>query len=87
MNVSSSEDEDDYTITWTIREPMHEQNVNKLDTYVPGENWYTQNGHHFVHLTLQGEQNVEDKVPPTNFTIDLIALSPPIRSPRLLQSP
>jgi len=30
MNVSSSKDEDDYTIMGTITEPMHEQNVVNL---------------------------------------------------------
>ncbi len=42
MNVPSSKDEDDYTIMGTIVEPVHEQNVNKLDTYVPSEKWHTQ---------------------------------------------
>ncbi len=42
MNVPSSEDEDDYTIMGVVIEPMHEQNVSKLDTYVPSENWHTQ---------------------------------------------
>jgi hypothetical protein len=63
MNVPSSEGEDDYTIMGTIVKPMHEYNANKLDTYALGENWHTQNGQCLVHLALQGEQNVQDKVP------------------------
>ncbi len=76
VNVPSSKDEDDYTIMGTIREPMHENNVNKLDTYALGENWHTQNGQHLVHPALQGEQNVQDKVPPIDFIVELISLSP-----------
>jgi hypothetical protein len=41
MNVPSSKDEDDCTIMGTVAEPMHEHNVNKFDTYAPGENWHT----------------------------------------------
>jgi hypothetical protein len=49
---------------------------------VLGENWHTQNGQRLVHLTLQGEQNVQDKVPPTNSIVDLITFSPPSKRPR-----
>jgi hypothetical protein len=42
VSVPSSEDEDDYTIMGTVAEPTHEQNVSKLDTYSPSENWHTQ---------------------------------------------
>jgi hypothetical protein len=65
-----------------VVEPTHEHNVNKLHTYVHGENWHTQKHQHLVRLTLQGEQNVQDKVPPTNSIVDLIALSPPSKRPR-----
>jgi hypothetical protein len=82
VNVSSSKDEDDYTIMATIVKPTYEQNVSKLDTYALSENWHTQKCQCLVHPTLQGEQNVQDKVPPTNFTIEFIALSPPNKRPR-----
>ncbi len=68
----------------TMGELMHEYNVNKLDTYAHGENWHTQNGQRLVHPTLQGEQNVQDKVPPTNFIVNLLALSPPNKKPRTI---
>ncbi len=42
VSVPSSKHEDDYTIMGIVAEPMHEQNVNKLDTYAPSENWHTQ---------------------------------------------
>jgi hypothetical protein len=71
---------DDYTIMGTIVEPMHEYNISKFDTYVPSENWHTPK-QRLVHLTLQGEQNVHEKVPPTYFTIEPIALSPPNKRP------
>jgi hypothetical protein len=32
---------------------------------------------------LQGEQNVQDKVPPTNFTVEPIAFSPPNKRPKI----
>ncbi len=81
MNVPSSKDEDDYTIMGIVAERMHEQNVSKIDTYAPSENWHTKKCQCFVHPTLQGEQNVQDKVPPTNSTIELITLSPPSKKP------
>jgi hypothetical protein len=87
MNVPSSEDGDDYTIMGTIVEPMHEHNVSKLDTYAHGENWHTQKHQHLVHLALQGEQNVQDKVPPTYYTIEIIAFSLPGKRPRTIPSP
>jgi hypothetical protein len=68
-----------------VVETTHEQNVSKLDTYAFGKNWHTQKCQHLVHPTLQGEQNVQDKVPPPNFTIELIALSFPNKMPRITQ--
>ncbi len=82
MNMPSSKDEDDYTIMGIIVEPMHEQNVNELNTYAPSENWYTQNRQCFVCLALQGEQNVQEKVVPTNYIVEFIALSPPSKRPK-----
>ncbi len=68
LNVPSSEDEDDYTIMGIVAKPTHEQNVNKLNTYAPHESWDTQK-RHLIHPALQGEQNVQDKVPPIDSTI------------------
>ncbi len=67
----------------TVVELTHEQNVNKFDTYVPSEIWHTQKPQCPVHPTLQGEQNVQDKVPPIDSIIELIALSPPNKSPKI----
>jgi hypothetical protein len=41
VNVPSLKDEDDYTMK-LVAKPTHEQNVSKLDTYAPSENWHTQ---------------------------------------------
>jgi len=65
-----------------IVKPTHEQNVSKLDTCAPGENWHTQKWQCFVHPTLQGEQNVQDKIPPTNFIIELITFFLPNKKPK-----
>jgi hypothetical protein len=81
LNVSASEDDDDYTIMGTVAKPTHEQNVNILNTYAPCENWHTQKPC-LVHLALQGEQNVQNKVPPMDSTIKLITLSPSSKRPK-----
>jgi hypothetical protein len=47
---------------------------------VLGEYWHTQK-QRLVHPTLQGEQNVHDKVPPTDSVVEPIALSPPNKRP------
>ncbi len=48
-----------------------------------GENWHTQK-QRLVHPTLQGEQNVHDKVPRTCSTVEPIALSPLSKRPRTI---
>ncbi len=51
---------------------------------MPGEIWHTQNGQCLLHPSLQSEQNVQDKVPPTNSIVDFIAFSPPSKRPRTI---